>query len=135
MSPGRTSMSTLTEKQLAKAYVVERTIENTHCYLLEGRQYADFSDEELTDAWVITLRDLASTNFTQEFQWAAIRDIESELGLRRIAIPVDRAQPELALFANHIERERREGQPDWRSSREYRAELADLRNRLSRPKN
>ena len=135
MSPGRTSMSTLTEKQLAQAYVVERTIENTHWYLLEGRVYADCSDDQLPDTWVAVLRELAETGFSQDSLKRVLLDIESELGLRRIAIPVDRAQPELALFANHIERERREGQPDWRSSREYRAELADLRNRLSRPKN
>ena len=134
MSPGRAIMGSMTEKQLAKAYVVERTIENTHCYLLEGRQYADFSDEELTDAWVITLRDLASTNFTQEFQWAAIRDIESELGLRRIPIPFDQVQPELALFSKHVEQQRREGRPNPRDCPEYRAELADLRERLNQPK-
>jgi hypothetical protein len=127
-------MSSLTESQLATAYVVERTIEDTHCYLLEGRQYAELSDEELADAWVMTLRDLASTGFTQEAQWGAIRDIESELGLRRIAIPLDRAEPELALFVKHIERERRKGRPDWRKNADYCAELAELRERLARPK-
>jgi hypothetical protein len=124
----------MTEKQLAKAYLVERTIENTHCYLLEGRHYADCNDEELTDLWVITLRDLASTDFSQDFPKAAILDIESELGLRRIAIPFDRVQPELALFTKHVERRRREGRPEPSDCPEFRAELADLHERLSRPK-
>ncbi|HEY2870788.1 MAG TPA: hypothetical protein VGJ56_02655 [Reyranella sp.] len=127
-------MGNLTERQLAKAYVVERTIENTRLYLLEGRQYVDCTDEEVTGLWVGTFRDLAGTNFSQELQRVAILDIESELGLRRIAIPFDQVQPELALFSKHVERRRREGRPGPSDCPECRAELADLHERLSRPK-
>jgi hypothetical protein len=127
-------MSRLTERQLTKAYVVERTIENTHRYLLEGRQYADLGDDELIDAWIGTLRDLAGTDFSQELQQAAVLDIESELALRHIEMPMDRIQPELALFVKHVERRRRDGRPDPADCAKFRAELADLRARLSRPK-
>jgi len=134
MSPGRTIMSTLTEKQLAQAYVVERTIENTHWYLLEGRVYADCSDDQLPDTWVAVLRELAETGFSQDSLKRELLDIESELGLRRIPIPFDQVQPELALFSKHVEQRRREGRPNPRDCPEYRAELADLRERLSQPK-
>jgi hypothetical protein len=127
-------MSRMTERQLAKAYVAEKTLEHTHRYLLEGRHYADCSDEEVTDLWVVTFRDLAGTNFSQELQRAAILDIESELGLRRIEMPLDQVQPELALFSKYVERRRRESRPDPADCAEFRAELADLRERLSRPK-
>ena len=127
-------MSRLTERQLAKAYVVEKTIENTHRYLLEGRHYAEFSDDEVTGLWVGALRDLAATGFSQDSLKAELLDIESELGLRGLEMPLDRVQPELALFAKHVERRRREGRPDPADCPEARAELADLRARLSRPK-
>lgn len=127
-------MSRLTEKQLAKAFVVEKTIENTHCYLLDGRRYAEFSDDELTSEWIEMLRDLARTDFSQDRHKLALLDLESELGLRGIAIPFDQVQPELALFAEHVQRRRREGRPDPADCPEARVELADLRRRLSRPK-
>jgi len=134
MSPGRQSMSSLTEKQLAKAYVAEKTIENTHLYLLEGRVYADCSDEELPDMWVGVLREHAKTGFSQDSLKRVLLAIESELGLRRIPTPYDQVQPELALFSKHVEERRREGRPGPRDCPEYRADLADLRKRLSRPK-
>jgi hypothetical protein len=127
-------MSPLTERQLAKAYVVEKTIENTHRYLLEGRQYAEFSDDEVIDLWIGAFRDLAATGFSQDPLKAELLDIESELGLRGIGMPFDQVQPELALFSKHLERRRREGRLDPADCPEARAELADLRVRLSRPK-
>lgn len=127
-------MSRMTTNQLAEAYIAEQTLEHTRRYILEGRRYAEFSDEEVSSLWVATLRDLASTNFSQEFQWAALLDIEAELGLRKIAKPVDQVQPELALFAKYIERLERQGPPDLADCAEVRAELADLSERLSRPK-
>jgi hypothetical protein len=127
-------MSNLTTDQLAEAYIAEQTLEHTRRYILEGRHYADCSDEEVSSLWVVTLRDLASTNFSQEFQWAALLDIEAELGLRRIAKPVDQVQPELALFAKHIEGLEPHGPADLAACAEVRAELADLRERLNRPK-
>ena len=134
MSPERTIMSSLNATQLAKAYIAEKKLERTYHYLLDGRHYADCSDEELTDHWVGTLRDLAGTAFSQELQWAAILDIESEMGLRRIELPLDQVQPELALFVRYVERRRRDGQPDPADCADHRAELADLRERLARPK-
>ena len=127
-------MSRMTTEQLAEAYIAEQTLEHTRRYILDGRHYADCSDEEVRGFWVLMLRDLASTDFNQELHWAAILDIEAELGLRRIAKPVDRVQPELALLAKHIEALEREGPPDPAACAEVRAELADLRERLSRPK-
>jgi hypothetical protein len=127
-------MSRLTEKQLAKAFVVEKTIENTHRYLLEGREHADWSDDQLTDIWAGVLRELADTDFSQDSLKAELLDLESELGLRRIALPFDQVHPELALFSKHVERRRREGRPEPADSAEARAELADLRERLSQPK-
>lgn len=134
MSPGRPIVSNLTEEQLAKAYVVERTIENTHLYLLEGRVHADFSDDELTAMWVEVLRELADTGFSQDTLKRELLDLESELGLRCMAIPFDQVQPQLALFSQHVEQRRREGRPNPHDCPEYRADLADLRERLSRPK-
>ena len=127
-------MSNLTERQLAKAYVVEKTIENTRHYLLGGRRYAAFSDDELTDEWIAMLRDLAGTDFSQRRHKLALLDIQSELGLRSIGIPFDQVQPELVLLSEHVERRRREGRPDPADCPEARAERADLRVRLSRQK-
>ena len=127
-------MSRMDPNQLAEAYIAEKRLEHTQRYLLEGRQYADCSDEELTGIWVGTLRDLAGTDFSQELQWAAILNIESELGLRGIERPIEQVQPELALFARHVERQQRDDQPDPAHCAEVRAELAELRERLGRPK-
>ncbi len=134
MSSGRTIMSSINRSQLLEAYIAEKTIERTRRYLAEGRHSADLTDEELTDAWVGTFRDLAGTNFSRDLQWAGILDIESELRLRRIETPVDRVQPELALLTRWIERQQCEGSPHPVDCPEVRAELADLRQRLSRPK-
>ena len=134
MSPGKTSMTRMTEKQLAKAFVVEQTIANTHRYLLEGRHHADCSDDEVTDLWVAVLRELAATGFSQDSIKNVILDVESELGLRGLEMPFDQVQPELALFSQYVQRRRREGRPDLADCPEFRAELADLRERLSRPK-
>ena len=134
MSPGRTIMSRIDSNQLADAYIAEKKLDHTRRYVLEGRHYADCSDDELADLWVATLCDLAATDFSQELQWAALLDIESEMGLRRIEAPLDRVQSELALLARHVERWQGEGQPDPADCAEIRAELAELRERLGQPK-
>jgi hypothetical protein len=84
--------------------------------------------------WIEVLRELADTGFSQDSLKRELLDLESELGLRRIPIPFDQVQPELALFSAQVERRRREGRPGPHDCPEYRAELADLRERLSRPK-
>lgn len=127
-------MSNMSQQQLAKAYIVDKTIENTHHYLIEGRQYADLADEVLADLWVATFRELAAAGFIGDLKRFALLDIESELGLRRLEIPMRRVEPELALFMDYLERRRREGRPDPNNSEEHRAELAALHARLQRPK-
>lgn len=124
----------MSRRQLADAYIVERTIENTYHYLIDGRQYADVDDKALADLWVATFRELAAAGFICDLKWFALLDIEAELGLRRLEAPMRRVEPEMTLFMQYVERRRREGRPDPNNSEEHRAELAALHARLQRPK-
>ena len=121
-------------KQLAEAYLADKTIERTHRYLVDGREYADLSDDELIEYWVWMFRELAVTAFTQDHFWASLADLESELSLRGIEKPKEQVRPELALLAEHIERRWREHRLDPSGCAKAQAELAEFRERLSQPK-
>ena len=126
-------MSSLNARQLADAYIVEKSMERTQRYLADGRDYADFDDDYLTHIFVAMFRELIL--FEDDRRWDAIVDVQCEFELRGLKTPIHRVAAEFALFKQRLERLLHAGPCDPTAWHETRAELADLRERLALPKN
>jgi hypothetical protein len=125
----------MTRRQLIQAYIVEQEIERTRRYLIDGREFADYSDEALTEHFIWTFRDVAATGPGNAFGWSRLLDLKCEFDLRRTKLPLHAVAAEYARYREHLERRWREGRHDPAACEHCRAELAELRERLSRPKN
>jgi len=107
-------------------------MERTQRYLAEGRVYADFDDEYLTNIFVAMFRE--HILFETHRRWDAIVDVQCEFELRDLKAPIHRVAAELALFKERLEQFQRVGPCDPAAWLEIVDELADLRERLALPK-
>ena len=124
----------MTRRELIQAHYVETTIERTRRYLLGGRRFAALSEEGLTKHWVDTFLAFAVTDFVVGQFWDTLLDLKCEFHLRRLELPMRAVAAEHAAYRKHLQRRWRESRHDSATCEHCRAELAALRERLSRPK-
>ena len=125
----------MTRRELIQAHCVETTIERTRRYLLDGRRFAELSEEGLRALWVDTFLAFTVTDFVVRRFRDTLLDLKCEFHLRRLEVPMRAVAAEHAAYRKHLERRRREGRHDPATCEHCRAELAALRQRLAQPKN
>ena len=132
MSPGRTSMSSMDVEQLAEAYLAEKSIERTRRYEADGRRFEFNTADALEAHFVKTYHELVLLD--DDRSWDEVMDLQSEFELRRLKTPMHLVAADFALFKARLEQLQCSGPPDPVALQDVRAELAELRERLGRPK-
>jgi len=125
----------MTRRELIQAHYVETTIERTRRYLLDGRRFAETSEDGLGALWVDTFLAFAVTDFVVGRFLDTLLDLKCEFHLRRLEPPMGAVSAEHARYRKHLQRRWRETRHDPAACEHCRAELADLRQRLALPKN
>jgi hypothetical protein len=125
-------MSSMNATQLAEAYIAEKSIERTRRYVADGRRFEFCTADALEAHFVKTYREVVLLD--DDRSWDEVMDLQSEFDLRHIKTPMHLVAADFALFKARLERLQRVGPRDPVAWHEVRAELADLRERLARPK-
>jgi hypothetical protein len=75
----------------AEAFLQNRALEKAQAYADRGRRHAQMPTTELTDAWVVAFKVWAN-DYQNPLLRGLLDDLESELVLRGIAPPYERAK-------------------------------------------
>ena len=110
----------------------EKAIERTRRYVAKGRRFEFCTADGLEVHFVQTYRELVARD--DDRCWDEIMDLQCEFDLRRVKAPIHLVAADFALFKARLERLQHVGPYDPIAWQEVRAELAELRERLSRPK-
>jgi hypothetical protein len=94
-------------RQLAEAYIAEKSIERTHRYLAEGRRFEFYTADVLEAHFVKVYREMVLLD--DDRSWDAVVDLQCEFELRRLKAPMHLVAADFALFKARLERLQRVG--------------------------